>query len=146
MADQNTPLPGEIQRIASIVGELSLHCLPMVQHRATFPPWTEADRGPQVVAVPPQKLEGVYEEIWLRLNLHPEYQPLAEAEVALERAQSKLHARDTLLKRCQEVLTGARIDVEYKCTHSQTKIGRMNAADTQQKIDALLREIGGDNG
>lgn len=78
MADEQhktkAPSAEEIQRIAEICGEMSLGGCGIVQHRASFAGWEGGP--PQVVAVPPEKVEGIYEAIWLRLQQHPHYQPL----------------------------------------------------------------------
>lgn len=93
MSVVTSPTPEEIQRIAAICGELSLGGCGIVQYRATFPMWTEAGHTePQIYAVQPEQVDGIYHAIWLRLRAQPEYQPLAEAERDRDMALASLGA------------------------------------------------------
>lgn len=89
----------EIQRIATVCGELSLDGRGIVQYRATFPPlpadpYAHPDTpvpAPEIVAVPPERVEGIFEAIWRRLSETPEYRPLAQAERERDRALLELN-------------------------------------------------------
>jgi hypothetical protein len=82
MSDE--PTDEEIQRIATICGELSFADCGILQHRAVFPAWHGDDgeliQAQQIMAVPPERVEGIYQNIYLRLKQTEAYQPLAEME------------------------------------------------------------------
>ena len=87
-ADGHGPLIPEdfaeaVQRIAEICGEFSLGGCGITQYRATFPAWNGKDGdelAPRVISqVEPEKVEGIFTAIYLRLKQTPEYQPLETA-------------------------------------------------------------------
>lgn len=126
----------EIQRIADICGELSLDCSGLFQYRATFKGFIQGDE-PQIVAVQPDKVEGIFESIWLRLKQSPEYRPLAAAVRERDAAVLKAIKQDALIKQMGEALEELVAVVNGECPSLLNEDSGGSAKLAMQIQDAL---------
>jgi hypothetical protein len=123
-----------VQRIAEICGEFSLGGCGIAQYRATFPAWVGEDgerlKPPEVHVVQPEKIEGIFTAIYMRLKHTPEYRPLEAAIRERDSASMMAFHQRKRAEAAEALVTATR---EYWQAHAS---GDGDMGRLRQELDA----------
>lgn len=139
-----------VQRIATVCGEFSLGGCGITQYRATFPAWVDEDgaelKPQEIVQVQPEKVEGIFTAIYLRLKQTPEYQPLESAirernHAWWQASKQGAHARaaDALILAIEEDVAAKESGDQWRMNQAAFKLGLARAKHESAKKAAEFK-------